>query len=889
MAVVISDNRNINYNQRISTPNGFYKCESYNLNMSSSTPLSFVKPVNLPVVFEDSGNCMGIVLSLYQLTTSAQLYIRGVNVILQENVGGTWTDRTSKILQHIEIHPEGSDLGLAVANLITPFKFDTPYPVDTASNKWRFNISHDTSIPVNTINSYQLATSNTTLPSYVTWCDNIISVNNDDTIIAADKIIIDKTITLKGTTSPGEINLGVSSWICRSMDLSKTGISLLEWDSEPLDSYTLTLGGVIYTASFSSFRVGYDDKRIPLNYKAVITTKSDQDYGTIRPGFYYTLGQTTSRPRGKCALFMYGEKFTLPVATLSGDTLSTNIINLYENVENIWEIGDKIVVGKQDVIGQGQLLIQTITNIQENVITTDLSLNSIKRLDQAPVINISKYAIEINSFDSSTKVISWMFEHPIYLELSGCRFFAFDQLYSFTSSYYNHPPLLQNTDTYIIENNLFYTDSNSNYYGITRILNRNKGTIVRNNISYRTSIIYTVTGYNIESIKGYPFRYAELIYQNNLTQSFFSGALCSSSPNVYFTIIDNKWLNGYTSTGYVRGNGKSFRMQRNYFFGSANATLGTFTIENIIGGEISDNIYEKNNISLYIGQGVSLNTNLKNETFINNNNELSFNTFYFDILIDTPTIINNNNELNIDTNNVYNILNDGSNLSRLKIVNEDGNINKDRVITPIGIFRRCGENLEDTTVLGNNKYSLRFNPTSYPNIFSWKQTVPTGNIKNKNMVVLCKCKISTEDYYVNNDYILPTLKVTYDQYSYAYSQSLPNLNEQTLSVVFEPITEFGEIILEIYGTTTAIDSYFYVGDGQVLYPAGHQVITGNMGLWSNALPVIPWIATNLQPADVWSSPIRTLTAGTKDTEIDQINNKLTDIKYDTEIIPALLK
>lgn len=55
--------------------------------------------------------------------------------------------------------------------------------------------------------------------------------------------------------------------------------------------------------------------------------------------------------------------------------------------------------------------------------------------------------------------------------------------------------------------------------------------------------------------------------------------------------------------------------------------------------------------------------------------------------------------------------------------------------------------------------------------------------------------------------------------------------------------------------TSGANSYFYVDDVNIAYPAGVQVDLGGLDLWADGLPVAPAIATVPSLGGVWDEPL----------------------------------
>ena len=171
-----------------------------------------------------------------------------------------------------------------------------------------------------------------------------------------------------------------------------------------------------------------------------------------------------------------------------------------------------------------------------------------------------------------------------------------------------------------------------------------------------------------------------------------------------------------------------------------------------------------------------------------------------------------------------------------------------------GKMQSTGTGLTDTTAHTAGGLALRLEPLSSVSNLPWTFTVPVGNIQNRQMMVGCWVNINTATYYAGT-YQLPRLNINYDNGTTAYAQVSQQTGWQFIFVAFTPVTTYGQITVTVNGKTdaTGTNSYFYVDDFSVLYPAGYQLNLGAMDLWANALPITPPIATNLSALDVWTA------------------------------------
>jgi hypothetical protein len=345
----------------LGTANGFRRVEAYNLTSTHATTLSLATTRYIPVTFANAGNCQGLVLWLH----SGNFVSREIKVALQENTG-SWVERASVTLGAADLI--GTKLSPVVGTTVVypqpikPFVFSTPYAVDTTASKWRFEISHGAGS-----GTWNLRTSDGTNPAFATWCDNQLSFTNDDVLIVKDKTIIDGSASFGAVLGTGETTIGVACVICANIaDPTVDNVALLEWENPPLSAYTLTVKGKIVLGMFSGFRVGTSTNRIPVAQQATIdfTTAAA---GTANPAFQ-SISISGSYSYGMSSLFLYGEIPTHQKTFLTADAAVTDtVLNVSDSVD--WVSGDKVVVGKKDVKGQGDVTIYTVSSVSGTQIT----------------------------------------------------------------------------------------------------------------------------------------------------------------------------------------------------------------------------------------------------------------------------------------------------------------------------------------------------------------------------------------------------------------------------------------------------------------------------------------------------------------------------------------
>jgi hypothetical protein len=861
---IVSDSRNAEYDGNLSTASGFYAAEAWNLGAYSTTTLAISTPRTIDVTFAHAGNCQGVVLGCYAISSVTTAY--GMKVSLQENVASVWTIRATKELTAAEINPEyilGSAMGISGANFFfsfVPFKFDTPYAVDATASKWRFYIENGTSAGSSSV--WQLSTSNATAPSYVTWCDNQATATDGDILIVADKVTIDKSFTTGAALGTGEATVGVAGWICRSTDISKTGVCLLEWENPPVASYTFTFGGRIMLGKFAGLRVGAEANPIPNAQQAILTCTASAVAGTARPGFSQCIGTTSSRGRGKPSIFLYGEIPTKPYGILASDAaISQANITLTEDLSANWAANDYVYVGKQDVIGQGTVVWQQISSISGTTVTLTSNLLTNARKAGGYVFNRDKgWGIKLLG-KTNANYLLFTLEHPQFCEIEGCLIQdATITLYA-TTSCYNYPLLPSNRAKYVVQDNMWVATSTTMYSGISAVLIPPEGMVFQRNYAFRMTSLYNPVALYLKTIAALPFYSGLLECYDNISLARYSYPLnYSAVSNVKNYFERNIFQNAISSTAAAVVHGLAPRFKDNYFWGCAStlAANGAVSYMNSVAADISGNHYDKCTCALTIfATATILQAAAENEVFgeetANTSDFGTLTTGYHDI-----TFIDPSATLTFDATHS---LADAVTLSKISIVNEGEVANVDSVYTPLGTFRRCGDGLDDTTVhtTGTNKFSLRYNSAGGDNL-AWSFNVPTGDIQNKTAAIACWVKINSENFWGSAN-SMPRMTVNYDNGSTDYAEAAETTDWQLLFVPFTPLTAYGQITVTIGGYSDVGDSdgYFYVDDITMFYPAGVTLNLGGMDLWANAMPITPPIATGVNANDVWAVQTSTLT------------------------------
>lgn len=851
MAVIISDSTNSTYDGNLSTVNGFYRIEAQNLGSASTTGLALSSTRYIPVTFANAGNCKGVVICVYN-TSDPLTY--GVTVALQENVSGTWTDRQVKNLSPEEIlgadNDEGVIEGRPYGASFCPFEFDTPYAVDTTANKWRFRVIRWSGS--GTAGGWYLITSDATNPFYAAWCDNQVSHTDDDTLIIKDTIVIDKTASIASVLGTGTTDYGICAIACRVNDLTDT--CNLKWKAVPTASYTFTIKGTMVFGQHSGFRVGTSDVPIPTANFADIYF-ANPNVGSITSSRIRSIwGGTTSTKSSKTSFYFYGEIPTRIKTTLAENANSGQpVIVTTDDTSADWSANDDIVIGKQDTISEGSVILHKIQSISGNNITLTANLATANRLAGGQVVKFNGFGIKIRSYSNALygQINPYC---PSNFTFSGCDIID-TALYPQGSSYYYCLDKAANRSKYLFQDCVSRSTSTTMYNGLVTPFIPKDGCLVNRVYSFRQVFGSGSAGYANSSLKS---GYYEI--SNSVCLSNRSSYWLSPSTTTKFNFHDNIMENSYRYGVTIAGLGGIFK--NNTLWGITSATASSYaaiSVNQVISPiEISGNKVNKSGTALMIGAYVTLKCLDKNMVF----GDESANTT--DILFSAGALMDYemNNPSGITTI-VSDYLPDTILGSRFRITNYGGTTNDDRNWLTNGYLVRTGDGLTDTTVRtsGTGKFALRFEPGA--DLLSWSQDVPTGNIQNKTMVVTCFVKINSANFY-SATHTNPTLKVTYDGVTEATAVATNSTDWQRLTVAITPTTTAGKINVSFEGMTdqTGTDAYFYLDDVSVLLPAGVQLNLGGLDDWDSGLPVTPSIATNLTAMDVWAVDKSVFTSNT---------------------------
>lgn len=754
-----------------------------------------------------------------------------------------------------------------------PFRFATPYAVDTAASKWRFWMYNTGSVAFNVTILCSDYPSNTTI-SYATWCDNQVTFAANDCPIFLDKVTVDANVTIQGVAAKNRATTGTFNnlwgWVCsNNVSQTPTDVVKILWPTSVAASYTLTVnGGSWIFPSYSGIQIG-DSLASPMPYskQANILFKSYVDGVTTRVSNFTSRifdGFNRTGNYNLSTLFLYGEVPTTRTATVASDTLAAqNIINT--TTATGWSIGDEISFTHNDVTASPALanIKRTITNIVGTVITLNSNLGH-KIMAGGTLINTNRYGIKIYSdYASASGYFSFS---PANSYTSGVAFenlsvntFASQTQTAVATLSPLYLPDSGNYSSLVIEDCVFIgkTDANTGYTDSLQISPLDS-TVRRNHFVYARHpiFIYAVYGTNYNS--------GQFLFSDNIMAggsiaflSTFSGFSVNTGLLLKNTILENNLFSNHTNTTagasvVVSGYGTIFR--NNTFWGiSGNA----INLRTSISTECYGNTFNKCGICYYTDNLFSSKSRVHDEVFgttsANTTDIYISSSGFYDV-----TFSDCAGSVTVDKTNIQNTIVGNS----IKIVNKSLVANDDIVYNTYGTIKRCGDGLSDTTVhtSGTGKFSMRLESNSGLNRLEWSQDIPTSNIQGQTMSVNAWVNINSANYY-SGVYQKPRLTINYDDGTTTYVEATATTGWQLLSIPFTPSTTFGRITATLSTMTdqTGSNAYVYFDDIGVLFPAGHQLALGGLDDWADALPVTPSIATNLSAADVWNVPVSSLT------------------------------
>lgn len=842
----------------LSTASGFWRAESYNLGMFSTTQLALTSTRTINVTFANAGTLKKVIIAVNPVTVSTAS-IKSCTITLKESgtirasVTLTGAQITNSVPFSSSTIPQTTP---ASDSWIIPFTgFD--YAVTTGAGVWTLEITQSGAETSN----LQIRTSDATNPFYVAVCDNLVTFANNDVLIVdgtAGKVTIDQSFTVKGVLGTGEATRSVACIITKSLTPAVADVASLLWDDTPASSFTMTLDGLCVISAHGGFRAGTSAARIPNAQMGTITIIAATS-GTAT-GFSHPPGAGQLNSKG--SFFIFGEAPALQATLLSAD-YATGATVIVTTDATGWAVNDTFCVGGNVTKGSGDRTVHTITIIAGTSITFTPALAGTNRKQHGSVIKLNGYGMHLNVTASSTTAISLNCANNITID--GCQLSHANNT-SVVGGGGNAGPNLygEGDDT-----------ANTSARSFKNLTCRWAATVAlfipgmespQKGIFFDKAYLIgqTFNGVNLISVAN-----GLGLYITNSRVMFNNAAnTARSSPSKPFT-VQNCRFEGTTNSfgGALLLNSNQLIMEDNWFWGMANsASAGG------IGGAVNWN-------------GAINPISVARNSYNNCTNAICFGGNTIGV-VDTDSIFGNvtanTDDVIIETDGIYvdyefvsptgliDFLLTNLNLTtpgtHIKITDNNDTANYDLGYLKYGYYVRTGFALTDTTVRTSGatfgaasagKFALRLEPTSSVNPLNWpnlvrERAVPTGNIQNQAMTVLVWVKMNNAAYYAAT-HQKPRLNVKYDNATTVYTEAAASTTGQLLAVSFTPTTAYPQIEVWLSGFTDATGSnaHIYVDDLSVLYPAGANLNLGNLDLWAHATPAWPPIATVYPAGSHW--------------------------------------
>lgn len=816
-----------------------------------------------------------------------------------------WAMRATKTLAYNEI--ANMNYLRNGGNWLVPFKFVTPYAVDTTASKWRITPFQTGG----TTGTLQLKTSDATNPAFVTWCDTAVSFNNDDVPILVDPVAINASISTGAILGTGDTVFGVGGWVCRSSDAVTPNLT---WVSNPAASYTWTVKGVIFLGAHSRVKFGYKHALtgipavgstsatlssvwtgttgtytihfpsnsttteyknvtltngsaaiswsggltvtvsdafihvgIPVASKAVLTFNA-ATVGTIIPQFL-SVGPITSGTTyeygGKMSLEIYGEIPSVMKTTLASDAASGQK-DLVTTDTTGWAITDRFVIGKSSVMGADNT-VYTIGNISGTTITTTVNITN-TRLTGASVFRLGGMGVEITG---QSNYIFQVYGQPSKIIVRGVYVKDASFYGSSNSSYLTYKDDLANRAQFQFTDICTESTSTSSVYLVNTFYVPEHHMIFQRVYAFRRCCGIT-TGSLSKIYTGLSFASGWLYNKDCVIVQKYINVEISSTTNIKY-VMDNFSLE-HTNYGGVYVAGTNSSITNSSFWGQNSVsynTYGTLMVQSPVNFTASGNKIDACQYGYVFYAGASINCKSVNDEFGQTTANL------YDIGINAAALIDFTFQSPVGTPTIdITELADTVLGSQVRFVDNSGITNNDSDILTYGKFQRCGTGLSDTTVRTAGGYSLRFEPLSSTERLEWNFNIPTGNIQNQSTIIGLWVKINSTSYWAGT-HQMPRITINYDNGTESYGEAAQTTDWQYIHAVFTPTTTFGQVTVTLSGMTdaTTTDSYIYWDD----FSGGFLVNTTLDG-WANAEPIPPAYSFNINAATFWDYSSSSATA-----------------------------
>lgn len=559
-----------------------------------------------------------------------------------------------------------------------------------------------------------------------------------------------------------------------------------------------------------------------------------------------------------------------------------------------WSVGDSVYFGGVPEIGGIDTTTRTISAISGTEIS--LSSNFTKnRYSDGAVVRTNRYGIKIQGTNSSNSM--FQLGAASNLVLSGIEFYGIFCYAGHTAANTNNADDSANRSDWIIEDCSSFRASGGTHFFLYFGLPPNDTYIRRVNV-VNANLLSNLTSTTSDTQFSYGIRSGRLFIDDcwhvqNSTTAFSAIGQAPSTTAITMEIDGCRWENGASGSSLVTVGFVNTIIRNCKFWGqsTSSGTYGALNIFTSIGMLLENNTYNFCSTAHAFQATPTINMISLNESFgtIGANTQTIYENTpaYIDVKYKSPT------GTLTEPSGLRPLIVSGS---KIAITDENDVATVDRLLKREGNLVRCGTGLSDTTVYSTDSYSYRAENTngSSSERLEWihKNTRPIGNQQNKDLFVICWVRIAKEAYWAGT-HEMPRLYVDYDDGTEVYAEAAQIASDtvgvttdgwQKLTVPFTPTTTYGEISIKctcLTDASTVTDRYVYWGRFSVLDGAGETVNTGLLGVWADAEPLTPIIATVPPPADVaeatWLADPSTFSAGTVGALVNSIKAKINGI------------
>jgi hypothetical protein len=841
MSVIVSDKNNPNYSGLLSKTNGFYRAEAYALGSSLNYSPYLTSEVDIPVTFANAGNCQGVIIGLWMYGPISD---RPVTVRLQENVTGTWTDRSSTTLTSFQIlggtSSGASNLGLNTFYdvWLTPFLISGGYPVDTVAGKWRFAVTQGAGGPNWYIRCYQ----NTGNCFYIAWCDTQVSfTSGSDCLVVMDPITIDMTCSFKGVPTL-DTTQGYCGVVCAAQGASDPAtVTKLSWQNPPAAPYTMTLDGYFQFSAHSAFRIGTQASPIPLAQRASLVSVP-QTAGTQAGHSGLTSASNSSsgggNQSGKMHFFFFGQIPAWERTRMALDTaIGATVLPVTDDVG--WSPGDQVFVGGQDVRGAGEMTLYTVSGYSAKAITLTAPLAAYNRKAGGSVVRLNGYGISITGNVSVTWPCSFTNVHlsgvsiadtaiggqsPDGGDVSSAYDAVLGKIYLSHVCAYATPGNANTSITVSTVGGNISVDSCS-FCNITGLAFANGPT----GTAVGSSIVWPLVSncwFLVERATGNP------VFSNNSSAPVFSGCVFENSGPAFLSYCSEVrgcvfFGCGATTGALIAGLPTNLRSvsKGNRF---TNNLLGTMA------SPVGYTTYQSSN-------ALSI-----NDSFDNNIYDIGISPTSMGINVAYVSPVTSNLKIANPTPAVGTLA-----PGQFAFSSVNGIPNNDMVYASSGTRLRTGPGLPDTTTRtsGANSFAMRLDPLPFSSSNPWpmewptlpdSRAIPTGNSQGKPVTISAWVMMGTAAYYAGI-HQNPTLYVRYDLTSSGSAVAVNGTNWQQLAVTVTPQTATPYLEAWLSTSTDYANGRVYVDDLTVTPQYAGD--TGKLDVAAYAKPIWPPYST----------------------------------------------